>query len=680
MKRSSHPLFKRLAGRVSINLLLSCLFFMFSSLAFAQEAAPAAEANPKPAAEAAPASDDDCLACHGDSDIEAVTERGKKLKLHVAEDALKGSVHEGLGCTDCHLMGEQAETHGDEGFKGKMTFGCQACHEDVYKDYAEKGVHGREYLKGNPKAPSCANCHGGHQIKSISDPESLVSDQNQPETCGKCHGGAGVMDEPGIGKQNLIGRYKDSVHWHGIKEGKAAASCADCHGVHDILPSSDSKSQVTRVGLLTTCAKCHPAAVNAYSQGSHGKTLLHGNHEVPTCTTCHSDHNVMSLKTRSDGSRDYAATQVCIWCHDNERMMGRYNLDTSQVESFKKDIHGLVLKGSKGTAATCADCHDPHMALPSSDKRALMHPDNQQQTCSKCHISASKSFASSFSHKTRTQTGTIGGKVHQWVVIAYTLIILATIGGMLLHNFIIWSFFFRRKLRHVAKNAVIMRLTKAERAWHLLLLSSFITLVITGFGLSFPESWLYFWWPAIGIDEHLRSTIHHIAGLLNGGSMLIVVLWAAKRSGRQKWWFGMFPVPRDLFDFLKTMKYYLMLSDEKPKFAVFNYAEKFEYWALWWGTFVMVGTGLIMWFSPYMPANWPSWVFDMVRTIHFYEATLAALAIAIWHFFHVIYHPEEYPISTVMVSGVMDEHEATSRFDDEAIAKQAISPEDQKKA
>ena len=300
------------------------------------------------------------------------------------------------------------------------------------------------------------------------------------------------------------------------------------------------------------------------------------------------------------------------------------------------------------------------------------------QTCRKCHPAATTTFADSFSHKTHTQATTLGGKIHSWVAGIYTLLILATIGGMLVHNFIIWSFFFRRKLRHVAKNAAIMRLTFGERLWHLLLLSSFISLVITGFALSFPNSWLYFWWPAVGLTENVRSTIHHISGVLNGGSMLIVVLWAAKRSGRQKWWFGMFPVPRDLFDFFKTMKYYLMLSDDKPKFAVFNYAEKFEYWALWWGTFVMVLTGSIMWFSSYMPDSWPSWVFDLVRTIHFYEATLAALAILVWHFFHVIFHPEEYPISTVMVGGVMDEHEASARFDDEAIATQAISPEDKK--
>lgn len=618
----------------------------------------------------AQADNDDCLACHGESDIEAVSESGKKLQLHLAENALKGGVHANVSCTDCHDMGEQADSHGDEGYKGELKFKCQDCHAQAVKDYAGS-VHGQ----AKPGA-SCSDCHGDiHKVVHLKSQASPLSPLNQPETCGKCHAGQGMRKDKTVGEENILERYKHGVHGLSLKEGKPAASCSDCHKPHNIHPAGDAKASLQGEALLNACAKCHVGAVGAYKQGVHGKAFLRGNRDVPTCITCHDTHGNISF-TAKDGRRSFAATDICIGCHGNKVMMGRYGLDDTQVNSFHGDIHGLIQKGSKGAAATCADCHDPHMTLPHTDKRANLYPSNRVQTCSKCHPAATTTFANSFSHKTRTQTTTLGGKIHFWVVAIYTLLILATIGGMLMHNFIIWSFFFRRKLRHVAKNAAIMRLTAAERVWHLFLLTSFITLVITGFALSFPDSWLYFWWPSVGLTENVRSTIHHIAGVINGGSMLIVVLWAAKRSGRQKWWFGMFPMPRDLFDFLKTMKYYLMLSDEKPKFAVFNYAEKFEYWALWWGTFVMVGTGFIMWFSPYMPASWPSWVFDLVRTIHFYEATLAALAIAVWHFFHVIYHPEEYPISTVMVSGVMDEHEATSRFDDEAIAAQAISPED----
>ena len=43
---------------------------------------------------------DDCIGCHSDKDIEAETERGKTLKLIVTNETMKGSVHEDLACLD----------------------------------------------------------------------------------------------------------------------------------------------------------------------------------------------------------------------------------------------------------------------------------------------------------------------------------------------------------------------------------------------------------------------------------------------------------------------------------------------------------------------------------------------------------------------------------------------------
>jgi cytochrome b subunit of formate dehydrogenase len=38
------------------------------------------------------------------------------------------------------------------------------------------------------------------------------------------------------------------------------ANCASCHGVHNILPSSDAKSTINAKNLPNTCGKCHPGA------------------------------------------------------------------------------------------------------------------------------------------------------------------------------------------------------------------------------------------------------------------------------------------------------------------------------------------------------------------------------------------------------------------------------------
>ena len=193
--------------------------------------------------------------------------------------------------------------------------------------------------------------------------------------------------------------------------------------------------------------------------------------------------------------------------------------------------------------------------------------------------------------------------------------------------------------------------------------------------ISFSDSWIYSWFPSLGITENVRGLLHRIGAVVNIAVMVMLVVWAFGKAGRDKWWRAMFPGLRDLRDFFATMRFYLMRSDVRPRYSLFNYAEKAEYWALWWGTIVMGLTGAMMWFSKSLPDSWPHWVFDIARTVHYYEAVLAALAILVWHLFHVIYHPDEYPISTIMISGVMTEHEAHERFDDEAIAAQLIRPE-----
>ena len=40
----------------------------------------------------------------------------------------------------------------------------------------------------------------------------------------------------------------------------AVANCASCHGVHNILPSSDPKSTINHANLAHTCGQCHPGA------------------------------------------------------------------------------------------------------------------------------------------------------------------------------------------------------------------------------------------------------------------------------------------------------------------------------------------------------------------------------------------------------------------------------------
>jgi cytochrome b subunit of formate dehydrogenase len=228
---------------------------------------------------------------------------------------------------------------------------------------------------------------------------------------------------------------------------------------------------------------------------------------------------------------------------------------------------------------------------------------------------------------------------------------------MFLHNAIIWRS--KAVARRRMQNPFMTRMTTNQRWQHLILLTSFIVLVITGFALKFPNSWFA---EILGMGEKLRSITHRVAGVvLIAAGIYHVFYLAAAREGRRLIW-DLAPRPNDAFDALGTMRYYLGLSTERPKFGRFNYAEKAEYWALVWGTALMGVTGVMMWAKVWVGNLLARWWVDVATAIHFYEAILATLAIVVWHFYQVFFDPDVYPMNWAWWDGKMpvehyrDEH------------------------
>ncbi len=583
----------------------------------------------------APPKNEECLLCHGQPDLEAQTPRGKGLKLHVSPEALKGTAHETLNCVDCHTGARSFDDIPHWTSPPKPA--CGDCHTDELASYLKSDIHGKGFGENNSRAPYCNGCHSGHRILPLTSPESAMSRQNQPATCGACHGSEKLNLEEGITKRNLITRYQSSVHWQAILTGKTGATCTDCHGFHSIQPSASPTSRVSVAAITSVCVRCHPNQVQAFKNGPLGRALEHGNHDTPTCTTCHGDHDMASLRSRVGDAKQWAATQVCIWCHSNKKMMARYGLDTTPVESYMKDFHGLTQRGTMGASATCGNCHGK----------------------------VSASFAGSFSHKKALQYP--GRRLEGIVRLLYIVLIIGSVLFMLGYNFLIWFWAVRQKIRQQKAQQHINRLTRFEIRSHLLLFFSFTTLVITGFALKYPDAFWVRWLFSLGMTEAVRGGIHRLAAIVMVADFAVFALYMIlKRRGRTML-VEFLPKWRDAREILAQIRFYLGKDTSKPHSAVFGFVEKFEFWALAWGTVVMVVTGIVLWFPKAVPGNWPAWIHTLSRVIHFYEAVLAALAILIWHGFHTIWHPEEYPMNTSWLTGYITEEEARHRFDDPAI-------------
>jgi hypothetical protein len=62
-------------------------------------------------------------------------------------------------------------------------------------------------------------------------------------------------------------------------------------------------------------------------------------------------------------------------------------------------------------------------------------------------------------------------------------------------------------------------------------------------------------------------------------------------------------------------------------------------------------TGLAIWFKIDVTRWLPRWAVEVAITIHYYEAILACLAIIVWHFYHVIFDPDVYPMNWAWLDG-----------------------------
>ena len=115
--------------------------------------------------------------------------------------------------------------------------------------------------------------------------------------------------------------------------------------------------------------------------------------------------------------------------------------------------------------------------------------------------------------------------------------------------------------------------------------------------------------------------------------------------------FSMLPTPKDLFDLRDNILFMLGLRAERPRFDRYNYMEKFDYWAVFWGIIMMVGSGFIFWFPVQFSRFLPTFVLTSAQIIHGEEATLAAIFLFVVHFYNVHLKPSIFPMNWTWLTG-----------------------------
>ncbi len=317
---------------------------------------------------------------------------------------------------------------------------CLACHSDkdakrsdgrpivVVPETFAASIHGLSGI-------TCVSCH----VDLATASEFPHAEKLAPAQCAACHDKASAAYDVGVHAQarrqagNLV-----------------AATCADCHGMHDIKPSGDPESRTHHLNLLETCGRCHGNeeiirrgkiaignVVALFEDSIHGRALIKSGLSVaPTCTDCHGNHDI---RRRTDTAshifrRNVPATcgkchegvvrqyltgihgallekgsplvPVCADCHTAHQIR-RADVDAWRLEvvrecgtcheeslkTFGDTFHGQVTALGFTRVATCADCHSSHLIFPMADPRSTISDQQRLETCRKCHTSATASFA-----------------------------------------------------------------------------------------------------------------------------------------------------------------------------------------------------------------------------------------------------------------------------------------------
>jgi cytochrome b subunit of formate dehydrogenase len=218
----------------------------------------------------------------------------------------------------------------------------------------------------------------------------------------------------------------------------------------------------------------------------------------------------------------------------------------------------------------------------------------------------------------------------------------------------------------------LVRFDRKTRLLHVVVMVTFLGLAATGMPLLFSEApWARVLAMLFG-GFHGAGLVHRVFGaaLLAGVVFHVAdVFWRAFVRGEKGLFWGpdsMVPQPRDFADFYGQMTWFVGLGPQ-PKFERFAYWEKFDYWAVMWGTAIMGAAGLILWFPVLASRILPGWMFNVALFVHGAEAALAIGFIFAVHFFNGHLRPGKFPMDLVIFTGSLTDeemrHERAGQYD-----------------
>lgn len=424
-----------------------------------------------------------------------------------------------------------------------------------------------------------------------------------------------------------------------------APRCTDCHSAH-----ADPLVAEAIPSIAKRCGSCHAAEFAGYARGAHAGGLADTpNPDVPSCVTCHPSHGpaLSAVATRHE------ATARCVACHSNDELARRYDLPSMAGRSYADDFHGRTMqflaRDSAGEAhpavLICADCHGAHDVT-------WVDRGDMATVCLGCHQTADPKIAGAWlGHEPISRRN---GIIVWAIRLFYYVFIPLVLGGLLIHILFDIRHQLRKgrgRARSGAKSTIsVTRFSPIERLEHLLSMTTFTLLVLTGLPQAWPASALGSW--LIQLFGGIASTrlVHRTTGVVFVTLLVLHVGRAVYGIARNRRLPVMFATRSDFTAVWQTLRH-LVGRGSPPKVGKFDFREKFEYWGLFLGGTLMTVTGLLLMFPDGASRLLPGALLVGARVMHGLEATFAVLVVILWHTWGVILRPEVFPLDTSIFTG-----------------------------
>ena len=202
-------------------------------------------------------------------------------------------------------------------------------------------THGHALVyAGLISAPTCVSCHGGHDVKSRTDPTSPVHRNNVSEDCGKCH--VGILEQ-----------YRDERARHD-RAGpcRRAGERQGAGDVHRLPPAARHRVRghpLQAAASSRPARGCHEDHGTTYKGTYHGRVSKIGFGGVASCDECHTAHHILP-------SSDPASALLGGEPHGHVRPVPRGRDATRSPTTWSTRIRWTrrTTRSCTGRAASCA--------------------------------------------------------------------------------------------------------------------------------------------------------------------------------------------------------------------------------------------------------------------------------------------------------------------------------------